>query len=1336
LITLEAGGVATFNGTVGSQGVADVPSGLRVIGDSVFNANLGTQQPLLALIVDGMATYGSNVDTVLTIFGQRYNGPTFINSNLTMESTSVALPGSIRFEDTLDRGTQVLGGPHTLTIDTAGDTIFNGLVGGTNAGLNIHTIGGGTTFIGNDMNAAALDFDDAVELTASSTLTGTNLVDFGSTVNGATFDLTINSPLTSFNGAVTDVGTLTTDADGTTNVNANISGGSLFFNDTVALGGGGIPLRTLTGTGAVTLGNGVIGNNFSLAVATPGLTTLGGDFGGLNVFTVTGPSQINSSTTIGANTLTLLGALQLDGALTVNATNAAFAAIMSGNQSDLTVNATTVFNGAVAGLGTLNANGATTITTDVDGLVLNFNDALTVAGNATIGSAGTTQVLFGGPVAGQAGTEMLTVLGPTMLNGDVSNLDLVDFQAAVALGGAGIPLRTVSATSGVNFTGGVTGNGYSLTVNTPGTAMLVGLMTGLNALDLSGAGNTTTTGDTTIQAQSVVFSPLTLGGELTLGADGTPVGTVTFGNVTGNGHDLLVFGNNTSFNGTVTGVGTLATDEAGTTTIAADMTADRLVFLDAVQLVGSRTLTSTVNAVNFGSTVTGDNNDLTINGADAARFFGNVSGINTLMVTAPTILLTDASITTLGDQTYMGDLAFGTLGGNPLTTLTGPNVFFMGLVDSQGAIAAPSGLLVNGNARFGGNVGTQFGGLGLLSLEVTGATLFDLGATQVNTVNAQIYGGPVAVSNNLNMRSSFGQQIVFNGTLDRSAGAFGLPLVTIDTAGDTVFNGVVGGNLALGGINTIGGGTTFINGGSMTATMLDFDDAVSLGSAAVLNGNGMVDFASTVVGNGNDLTVNSPVTGFHGAVSGINVLFTDAAGVTTIDDTSIAAQQVIFGDAVLVNNSGFVSGNQLVDFGSSVDGAGANLTVRSNERINFRGDVGAIAALRQLDAEACRDGTRNEIVFFGNRSVRTVGGDIILNGAGRAAPGSVASIASTGSLLLDATGGGSVRVGQNEKLTAVGNLTINGATATFGDLNSGGNIFVNAGAINIWRRQPSTVLTASGAGAQDLGADLVALGSMNFSVAPTFIGFGATPLAAAGGGITNPGGLIIRPLSSVLSTTLVNPNGTILDLAIANAGGDELATALDEDTPGMVDDRTPKDPVLERAMEELSIFIRDIEDHELLSHAYGAAIYTDHRQTGMTQEQLEIVHHRLNHKYVLGVLDQYATIFLVETTDPDTGEVTTEKRTTELAETLATAWQDYRAANSETPFREWLEQSETHGAALAEINDLRTLFRDVEIMGTTPREQLVCMRGVCEEIIPADMTEGEFFDAIDPRTGG
>ena len=90
-------------------------------------------------------------------------------------------------------------------------------------------------------------------------------------VAGGGNDLTINSPLTTLGDAsgdsLTGLGTLTTDAAGTTTINAGtVSGTTLTFHDTVALGSS----VGLTGSADVTFNGNVTGGGNNLTHHQPG----------------------------------------------------------------------------------------------------------------------------------------------------------------------------------------------------------------------------------------------------------------------------------------------------------------------------------------------------------------------------------------------------------------------------------------------------------------------------------------------------------------------------------------------------------------------------------------------------------------------------------------------------------------------------------------------------------------------------------------------------------------------------------------------------------------------------------------------------------------------------------------------------------------------------------------------------------------------------------------------------------------------------------------------------------------------------------------------------------
>ena len=161
---------------------------------------------------------------------QTYRGAVTQSVDTTLTGLSVTFNGTVS------------GAGNELTIN-APATTFGDADEDTVTGIStLTTDAAGTTTINTDsISGAVLTFNDAVVLGTSTTLTGTTSVAFNGTVVGASNDLTINSPTTTFGDADTDtvtgVGTLTTDAAGTITINTDtISSTVLTFNDAVILG--------------------------------------------------------------------------------------------------------------------------------------------------------------------------------------------------------------------------------------------------------------------------------------------------------------------------------------------------------------------------------------------------------------------------------------------------------------------------------------------------------------------------------------------------------------------------------------------------------------------------------------------------------------------------------------------------------------------------------------------------------------------------------------------------------------------------------------------------------------------------------------------------------------------------------------------------------------------------------------------------------------------------------------------------------------------------------------------------------------------------------------------
>jgi filamentous hemagglutinin family protein len=293
-------------------------------------SNTGLINPLSALTITGTNLVAH---AVTTTGAQTYTGSLTVDNNLTSTSAGAitvngafkidadvvvaTTVGGVTFNGTVDSGLS----PHGLTVNTGGNglTRFVGAVGGISALTTLTTNADGATRIeGGSVNSSGdQTYADNVILGADTTLTGKNLI-FQGTLDsdGTARALTANSSSTGdtrFQGVVggsSALSTLTTNADGTTKIGANITTTSgMTFADAVTLtgnstlnGGGGTlffqktidadttatdPLLTLLST--MTAGADAtpfkFGGNIGSAKRLGGLT-IGGDISGAQAATI------------------------------------------------------------------------------------------------------------------------------------------------------------------------------------------------------------------------------------------------------------------------------------------------------------------------------------------------------------------------------------------------------------------------------------------------------------------------------------------------------------------------------------------------------------------------------------------------------------------------------------------------------------------------------------------------------------------------------------------------------------------------------------------------------------------------------------------------------------------------------------------------------------------------------------------------------------------------------------------------------------------------------------------------------------------------------------------
>lgn len=174
----SAGGDIRFNSTVdGAQSLA-----VNTAAQTIFGGAVGAITPPTSLTTDAagrsevnarmragtvafndpvmLAAAGTaNEPSVLTSGNQTYNGAVSLDAATILESSSV---GNIQFSSTVN-------GAQDLTVNTAGQTIFDGAVGAASPLASITTDGAGSTVLNAQVRAGRVTINDPVTLTAAGT---------------------------------------------------------------------------------------------------------------------------------------------------------------------------------------------------------------------------------------------------------------------------------------------------------------------------------------------------------------------------------------------------------------------------------------------------------------------------------------------------------------------------------------------------------------------------------------------------------------------------------------------------------------------------------------------------------------------------------------------------------------------------------------------------------------------------------------------------------------------------------------------------------------------------------------------------------------------------------------------------------------------------------------------------------------------------------------------------------------------------------------------------------------------------------------------------------------
>ncbi|MFM8415820.1 MAG: beta strand repeat-containing protein, partial [Planctomycetota bacterium] len=522
----------------------------------------------------------------------------------------------------------------------------------------------------------------------------------------------------------------------------------------------------------------------------------------------------------------------------------------------------------------------------------------------------------------------------------------------------------------------------------------------------------------------------------------------------------------TTFGGAVGGqaaLTSLVTDAGGTTRIngGSVTTTGSQTYNDAATLGANTTLSG--SAITFATTLDGAF-ALAANSQGTTTFGGVVGGTTPLVSLATdaggTTALNGGDVTTTGaaGQSYGDAVVLGTTA--RLHAGSGA-ISFAGTVDGAARLVANT----SGTTTFGGAVGSTTPLLSLAT-DAGGATVINGGSVTTTGNAGQVYGDAVVLGANTTLAAGT-RAITFASTLDGGFAA------TLRTSGLTTFGGAVGGTTALANLYVNAGGTTAINGGSVTTTgNQTYGDAVTLGADTTLTGVD-VRFASTVDG-GSALVVNaSGATSFDAAVGATTPLAsitTDAAGTTSIGGGSVrtTGSQTWLDNVVLTADTAFTS------TGGSINAGPANTFQAPGRDVSFTAATGigsAAAPIRIAAAEVTA-------LVTGSGDIHIVGiGDLVIGSGGLGTVGSIA-IDASGQIRVPDGGwiaaGGGVTAGRPVRWSVLG--TADAGPGSLRQVISNANVsgvegvVVFTGASNVFRLGSdlpaiSTRLTVDGTGA-------------------------------------------------------------------------------------------------------------------------------------------------------------------------------------------------------------------------------------------------------------------------------
>jgi hypothetical protein len=339
-----------------------------------------------------------------------------------------------------------------------------------------------------------------------------------------------------------------------------------------------------------------------------------------------------------------------------------------------------------------------------------------------------------------------------------------------------------------------------------------------------------------------------------------------------------------------------------------------------------------------------------------------------------------------------------------------------------------------------------------------------------------------------------------------------------------------------------------------------------------------------------------------------------------------------------------------------------------------------------------------------------------------------------------------------EKMTVMGNLTIDAGKVTLSDINALGKQEVITESANFQFRNPGFLLTKNGAvgGKADLDVDFYANDGISFvphagrsltiNASPAgngndFVSFGVGPSVA------NVGGFRFRRKAQPSEVAdfvyvLTEPGGAVKDIVVLDATPDgpsstdisvTLTQALPQETPTPTEETNLSDTALKRLV-EFGVYGRMLDDKEKVEKAMGLVLYLD-----VLPQRHQYSPRNDDWTVVVGKLPRENTQPLIELDDElyGTGTLssTAEHRRSidDAAKAeLAAAVGEYRDANPEVvdeinpeDFTRFLRENQAkYPKAFRHLEVTGEMLDRVQSLGLTRKQLDICRSALLGKIAP------------------